>query len=246
MPPEEQLDLQSLITHISLSEIVKMFDLLPNTLFWIKDKESRFIHANVNFIEHIGVKSLEQMLGKSDLAFSPKHLARQYMIDDQKVMQGQSITNRLELNMLKGGGYGWFATSKRPFHDEQGEIKGSYGFTQYLDETSTLLSNINEIKTAVKYIRENYGREITIEKLASISFLSVSALERRFKKQLSKTPKQFINQVRLENARRLIMETDSPIADIADACGFREHSYFSKQFKTMFEVQPSLLRQQAK
>ena len=233
-----------LLSEIGVKQIIAMFDLLPGILFWIKDRESRIIHVNNMFLEHLGMKSVEHILGKTDEAFSPYYLARQYLLDDTKVMNGELITDRLELNMLKTGGYGWFSTSKRPLKDDTGEIIGSYGFTQHLEKTSHLLSTVNAINTPVEYVRQHFSEEITVEHLAQISYLSVSALERRFKKHLSKTPKQFINQVRLENARKLVMETDRPIIEIALDCGFSDHSYFSKQFKLLFAIQPTKLRTQ--
>lgn len=229
---------------VGISQIIAMFDLLPDVLFWIKDSESRIAHVNKVFLEHLGLKNVSQVLGKNDEVFSPYYLARQYLTDDKKVMAGELITDRLEINMLKGGVYGWFSTTKRPLTNSAGEIIGSYGFTQHLQKSSHLLSTIDGIHIPVEYVRENYASDITIEHLAEVSFLSVSALERRFKRYLNKTPNQFINQVRLENARRLVMETDKAIIDIAIDCGFTDHSYFSKQFKSLFAIQPSKLRQQ--
>ena len=62
--------------------------------------------------------------------------------------------------------------------------------------------------------------------------LSVSALERRFK-AFSETPNQFINEVRLENARKLLVETRLPVSQVAYS-GFPEPSYFTKQFRRLF------------
>ena len=45
-----------LLNMIGIQQIIKMFDLLPNTLFWIKDTESRIIHANNTYIEHLDNK----------------------------------------------------------------------------------------------------------------------------------------------------------------------------------------------
>ena len=78
--------------------------------------------------------------------------------------------------------------------------------------------------------------------MAAIAYLSVSALERRFKKYLAKTPKQFINEVRLENARKLLVETNIPISQIGEETGFNDHSYFSKQFRLFFGELPSTYR----
>lgn len=229
---------------IGISQTIAMFDLLPDVLFWIKNTQSHIVHVNKAFLEHQGLKSVNALLGKTDIVFAPHYLARQYMNDDTKVMKGELITDRLELNLLKTGGYGWFSTSKRPLTDDNGIIIGSYGFTQHLEKSSHLLSTIDAISVPVEYVRQHFMQEITIEHLAEISFVSVSALERRFKKYLGKTPKQFINQVRLEYARKMVMESDRPIVDIAEESGFTDHSYFSKQFKSLFAIQPSKLRGQ--
>lgn len=228
---------------VGLEQILGMFDLLTDVIFWIKDKESRVVYANKKFIEHIGMHSLNQVLGKSDLAFFPPHIAKQFITDDQSVMNGTVITDRLELNILKFGEFAWFSTSKRPLFDKQNNIIGSFGFTRLLSKASQVLSSIDAIKEPIEYVRENFHRDLKIEELAKLAFISVSALERRFKKYLSKTPKQFINEIRLENARRMLIETRLPIADVAYRCGFSEHSYFSRQFRLMFGTLPSQLRE---
>ena len=96
----------------------------------------------------------------------------------------------------------------------------------------------------MQYIKDNFHLDISIEHLADVAHLSVSALERRFKKHLVKTPKQFIRQIRLENARQLLVETNLPISEVAYQCGFLDHSYFSRQFKLMFDELPSDIRRQ--
>jgi AraC-like DNA-binding protein len=228
---------------VGLEQILEMFDLLTDVIFWIKDANSQIIYGNKNFVAQAGAHSLNQVLGKSDLAFFPPHIAKQFITDDQSVMHGQVITDRLELNILKSGEFAWFSTSKRPLLNAQGDIVGSYGFTQLLAKASQVLSSIDAIQAPVEYVRENYHRQLHVEELAKLAFISVSALERRFKKYLCKTPKQFINEIRLENARRMLIETPMPIAEIAYRCGFSEHSYFSRQFKLLFGTLPSELRQ---
>ncbi|GEA10960.1 response regulator transcription factor [Alteromonas sp. KUL49] len=235
---------QLVVNDINVQTLIGMFDLVPNTLFWIKDEQCRFIHANQVFIEHSGMRCLSRIVGRTDYAISPPHLARQYILDDRKVMTGDIVTNRIELNMLSSGEFGWYSTSKRPLQNDDGTIVGTYGFTHHLEQTSQALSSIDAIRAPVEFVRENYQKDFTVEDLAKVSFLSVSALERRFKKHLGKTPKQFVNEVRLENARRMLTDTALPIVEIAYRCGFSEHSYFSRQFKKMFGTLPSALREQ--
>ena len=103
---------------------------------------------------------------------------------------------------------------------------------------------MDALKEPVAYVRKNYMQNICLEQLAEITHVSISALERRFKKFLGKTPKQYINEVRLENARRLLIETNIAIATIANDTGFAEHSYFSRQFQKLFDQCPSEYRQE--
>lgn len=229
---------------IGIDQIVHMVDLIPDTLFWIKNRNSEVMYANQAYLDTYGLKHLENIIGKTDEYFSPPHLAKQFVMDDQKVMDGELVTNRIELNFDRGGNFAWYNTTKRPLFDKDNNISGSYGFSQHLERSSQELSTLSAVSAPVEYIRKNFHTNIQIDDLAKLAFLSVSALERRFKKYLSKTPKQFLNEVRLENARRLLTETQQPIMEIAYKCGFSEHSYFSKQFKALFGILPSQLRKQ--
>ncbi len=233
-----------LLSKVSVQQVLTMFDMLPDIIFWIKDKQSRVAYANQMFVEHLGFSNLEQVLGKTDRDLSPNHIAKQFIADDQKVMSGDTVTDRLEMNINTSGELAWFSTSKRPLFDENKAIIGSYGVTRHLQKTVKTLSGIDELKVPVQYIRKNFHNELTIEQLAQVAHLSVSALERRFKKYLAKTPKQFIRQIRLENARRLLVESKLPIAQVAYQSGFSDHSYFSRHFKMMFDELPSELRLQ--
>jgi len=233
---------QAFLEQMGIKQLIGMFDLLPGVLFWIKDSNHVFVHANQAFIEHKKVKGLEQIIGKSDYDFSPTHLAKQFIRDDDKIHAGQQVTERLEMNMSQTGDTAWYATSKRAIADENKNIIGSYGITRHLQKQAMALSGVDAIKEPVDYIRNNYQNHFTIEELAKVAHLSVSALERRFKKYLAKTPKKLINEIRLENARKLLVETNMPIAQVGDETGFTDHSYFSKQFRLFFGELPSDFR----
>ncbi|KTF16835.1 AraC family transcriptional regulator [Pseudoalteromonas sp. H105] len=236
------MDIQQIIDRAGVNQLISAFDLLPDILFWVKDTESRVLFANQHFIEHQGYKTFDQIAFKTDYDFSPKHLAFQYVNDDKRVMLGGTVTDRLELNHTSNGELAWFSTSKKAIYLDQ-EIVGTYGVTRHLQKTSKALSHVRAIEGPVDYIREHYSRPINIEHLADLAHLSVSALERRFKKHLAKTPNQFINEIRLENARKLLVETRLPISQIAYQCGFAEPSYFSKQFRRLFGEVPSQMRE---
>jgi len=231
------------MANTSVMQLVELYDFLPDVLFWIKDKNSQFIYANKVFIEHLGLNQLEQVVGKSDLSFSPKHLAHQFINDDKKVMAGEKVTHRTELNISASGEIAWFATTKRCLLDRNQNVIGTYGITHHINKSAKAVSYMKELEKPISYITEHYAQEINIELLAKMSHLSVSALERRFKKYLGKTPKKFIIEYRLEQARKLLIETNLPIAQVAYQVGFGEPSYFSKMFKLLFNILPSEYRQ---
>lgn len=51
------------------------------------------------FLEHTGVASFDLLVGCNDYDFSPPHIARQFIVDDQKVMASTYGTDRLEMNI---------------------------------------------------------------------------------------------------------------------------------------------------
>lgn len=239
---KEHVDAQTFMQQLGVQHILNMFDLLPDIIFWIKDRDSRLMYVNQPFVENVGRKSASQLIGKTDYDCAPKHIAQQFITDDKRVMNGELVTKRLELNLDISGGISWYSTSKRPICNSMGEIIGSYGITHRLEKTADTLSDVENLSAPIKYIRQNFHREIKIKELADIAHLSISALERRFKKYLSKTPKQFINHLRLEHSRKLLIETNMPISEVAFQSGFAEPSYFSRQFKQLFNELPSDVR----
>uniref|UniRef100_UPI003B5BF423 helix-turn-helix domain-containing protein n=1 Tax=Shewanella gaetbuli TaxID=220752 RepID=UPI003B5BF423 len=168
------------------------------------------------------------------------------MTDDEKLLKGEIVTDRIEMNIVKEGEFGWFSTSKRPLLDADGNIIGTYGITRLYQKSAQALSPFQSIQLPIDFIRKNFHQQISLEQLANLAHVSISALERRFKKCLSKTPTRFIKEVRLENARLLLMEKDLPISEVAYQVGFSDHSYFTKEFRNFFGVHPTKLREQIK
>ena len=232
---------QQFLQRAGVKQLVQMFDLLPGVLFWVKDAEHKFVYANHSFLEHHKLKTAEQVVGLSDYDLTPSHIAQQFVRDDEQILLGSSVSERLEMNVDNSGKTAWYSTSKRPIYNKN-TIIGSYGITRQLEKMAVTLSHLEAIKGPIDYIKQHYSQPISIEQLAQTAHLSVSALERRFKKHLHQTPKQFLNQYRLEQARKMLVESNLPISDIAELCGFGDHSYFSKQFRILFNQLPSVFR----
>ncbi|GAB5449844.1 MAG: hypothetical protein Hals2KO_01720 [Halioglobus sp.] len=223
-----------------------MLDLIPDTHAWIKDTAGQFVFGNRLFFERFGFASMQGLLGKSDYDIAPSTLAEKYTTDDAFVLAGGVVTDRLELILNEAGSGDWFLTSKWPIHDLQDNVLGSFGISRHLNRTEGTTIPYQELRAPVDYICNNFQTDISVESLASACNISVSALERRFRKHLDKTPRQYINEVRLNHARQILLETDKPIGTIAVETGFADHSHFARAFRRHFGLTPSAARHASK
>ena len=88
-------------------------------------------------------------------------------------------------------------------------VIGTGGVSRHLNRSEGKTVPFRELSAPIDYIGRHFASDISVAALAEACNISVSALERRFRKHLGKTPRQYINEVRLEHARKLLLETDS-------------------------------------
>lgn len=87
------------------------------------------------------------------------------------------------------------------------------------------------IRPAVEYINENYCENIAVQQLADIVHLSKSYFMARFKQAAGVGAVEYITQLRIKKACRLLAESRMTAAEIAFECGFRNLSNFNRQFR---------------
>ncbi|MFT7561700.1 MAG: AraC-like DNA-binding protein [Flavobacteriales bacterium] len=234
------------ITIHTLNEVDFLFevlDFLPDTHAWVKDNKGIFIAANRLLLERLCLGSIDKLRGKTDYDLSPRYLADQYRADDARVLMGELVCDRLELVSNAHNDAYWCLSSKWPIYDDQNSLIGTFGISRQQDKKVETTTPDKNLSFLVRYIREHYSRAILITDLACKANISVSALDRRFRKYLGKSPTQYICEVRLENASRLLVESDLQISTIAYDVGFNDHSYFTRTFVKTFGQRPSEYRQ---
>ena len=101
-----------------------------------------------------------------------------------------------------------------------------------------------EILEVTDYIGANYGKELSVERLASIVFLTPDYLSRLFKKSMGKSISQYIRQFRMEKAREFLTGTNRKVIDIGEAVGYPNYSYFCQSFREYFGTSPERYRQE--
>jgi len=116
------------------------------------------------------------------------------------------------------------------------------GEYQYL-ATPVIQNIVNEhdgerLNKVYKYVLDNFQQEISLESAASIASLSKSAFCRYFKKRSNKTFVRFLNEVRIGNACRMLINENRSIAEICYTCGYNNTSYFIRQFRSITGFTP--------
>lgn len=88
------------------------------------------------------------------------------------------------------------------------------------------------------YIKENFQKPIRLEELAAMVHLDKSYFVRLFRETYGQTPIQFLINLRMEHACDLIANTDLPMGQVAQQCGYPSPSYFSAEYKKHYGVTP--------
>lgn len=109
-------------------------------------------------------------------------------------------------------------------------------------ESQIRSNNLDCLNKVIVYIEENYKQKISVEQLAHYAGMSTSNLFLLFKKASGKTITDYINQVRIQNADRLLRSTDMNITEVAMEVGIDDSNYFTKLFKKYKKVPPSQIR----
>ncbi|HTO47437.1 MAG TPA: AraC family transcriptional regulator [Burkholderiales bacterium] len=106
---------------------------------------------------------------------------------------------------------------------------------------------VNPLRPAImrrveEHVMVNLASDIPLKALAGVACMSVDHFLRSFRAAAGTTPHRFVLDKRLLKAKQMLKSSDAPIAAIATACGFRNPSHFSVQFRAHFGISPSVYR----
>jgi AraC-like DNA-binding protein len=90
-----------------------------------------------------------------------------------------------------------------------------------------------------QFIREHYRRSLNVNELAGLIQRSPNYTISLFKEVTGQTPVQYMQQLRIAEARNLLLNTDFTITEIADYLGFYDTSYFYRTFRKLTSMSPT-------
>jgi AraC-like DNA-binding protein len=115
-------------------------------------------------------------------------------------------------------------------------LQGPQGWL--LQEIASAGSALTRIHKSIQWIRQHYHQTLPVEQLADVAGMSASAFHRHFKHITDLSPLQYQKQMRLLEARRLLLENQQGAGDIAYQVGYESPSQFSREYARFFGLPP--------
>lgn len=220
------------------SLLENIFDRLPDVLFYVKDRQARYIFVNQAVVEQSGARNKQQVYQRTADELFPVSGYSTLAQDMEVINSGKCIEDLLRLYFSADGGKQWCLSSKYPIRDENGEIQGLIGISRGLPKPNEKHHNYKRLDAFLKILNENHGEKILISEAAEKVNLSADVLEKISKEIFQLTPKQLLLQIRINRACNLLESTELSITEIAAECGYSDHSAFSRQFKAATHFSP--------
>lgn len=221
-------------------ELIRLFELLPDVSFFIKDRQGRFMALNRRGCDYCGVRHEREAFGRTDHDFFPRSRARAYAQDDRAVMAGgEPIINRLESAPEAEGSPHLVFTSKLPLRDRQGRIIGVAGFSRQIQQVRAPHTTEARLAGIIEHMHRHPEQTRPGRELARMAGLSQSQFDRCFRRAFNTSPRQYLLRVRVEAACRRLSDTDDTAAAIAQDLGFYDHAHLARSFRRIMGVTPT-------
>lgn len=109
-------------------------------------------------------------------------------------------------------------------------------------EHSSRIKRDPRIQVVVDYIISHPEESFDSEYLSKMADMSPSTLRRLFKEHTGKSPRDFVKDIRMMSAARMLLTSNKRISDIAYELGYEDTNYFSRMFKNVFGITPRKYR----
>ncbi|MES2708198.1 MAG: AraC family transcriptional regulator [Verrucomicrobiota bacterium] len=221
----------------------RLFDSVEGVIFCIKNPRGQYVAVNTAFVEQLGLPDKTALLGRRARDLFPPGMAAGYeQQDDELFRTGREISDKLEMLIDRKGQPGWFLTQKTPVTAADGKVIALASTSANLHLPAGSDPGVQELGGVIDTIRSRYAEPLRIEELAAKAGMTLAQLERRMKKVLRLSARQFLTRMRLHAAAAALRGSEDAIIDIATDCGFYDQSTLSRQFRAATGFSPGEYR----
>jgi AraC-like DNA-binding protein len=223
----------------TIEPMIQVMEQAPAVSLFVKDVQSRYVHANAETLVTHNLKREEDIIGKRARDFFPNLLANAYEIEDEQVFEsGKPVLNQTWLVPHVLGAPQWFVSSKSPLLDIHGSVIGLVGLMHAIAPPSDQRGRYKELRVVIEFIEKHFVDEITVTRLASLVGVSAPHFNRRFRQVFRLSPMEYVTSLRIQEAQRLLATTSHSVGEVALATGFYDQSHFTKRFRQVVELTP--------
>lgn len=220
-----------------------LFDHLPDTVFFVKDASGRYLAVNAALVARCGLRHKSELIGRRPADVFPGDLGHQPTAQDARVLRtGRPIFDHLELHWYARGKPGWCLTTKLPLRDSAGKITGLAGISRDVRAPGERDNIPSSLAGTLEFLEERFAEPLSPVQLARHAGIPPVRFARLIRRIFRITPGQLITQTRLAAAAQMLMDTEHSVADVALACGFYDHSAFSRAFRSATGRTPTQFR----
>ncbi|MBH5318846.1 AraC family transcriptional regulator [Paenibacillus sp. GSMTC-2017] len=116
-------------------------------------------------------------------------------------------------------------------------------FTQLYND-GVLMTKASYVSQATRFMDEHYSKPITLNMLSEMLDCSVGHLVKLFKREMGCSPIQYLNRIRITEAKELLLTSDASLEEISSFIGYVDKYYFSRSFKKQTGLSPIQYRLQ--
>lgn len=193
-----------------------------------KDSTSRLISEILRTAPGVGKTELGSLLFQV-----MSEVARRYQRED--VPMEMPVTEKNEA-------VSWIFSLE---HTQQA-VAGLLQFFDYVYDNITFRKQEKKnylIEESLKYIQENFHRDLSAEELSEFLRISKVYFSQLFHREMGCTFTKYLTEYRMNHAKKLLLQTNSRIYEVAEACGYGDVKYFLKVFKKITGQSPQAYRE---
>lgn len=196
-------------------------------------------------------QSENEKLRNTSLALFTYFSANEFFLEEIVQVCGEILTkviNRYE--SFRGKEADSLELNYRKFIDVH--LYNSYALLQdlFVDDVDSIVNNLDlkndkrdwMIERAEDYIHDYYKSNIKVSEVANVINISPNYLSSLFKQKTGKNFNEYVNHLRIEEAKILLVETPFKVNEISEQVGFHEYKYFVEVFKKFSDMTPTIYR----
>lgn len=220
----------------------RLFDELPDIVYFVKDAEARYSVVNRTLVERCGLGEKSELVGRTASELLRRPYGDRFEAQDRQILRtGEPLRRRLELHIYEGLAAGWGLTTKLPLL-RGGHVVGIVGVTQDLRLPNKDDHDYEVLSQATGYVERHLDDAPTVADMARATGLSRYQLDKRMRRVYGITAGQWLLKLRIDLAQERLATTDLPVAAVAHDVGYSDQSAFTRQFRHSTGLSPSEFR----